>query len=565
MSRTSRLDFEASHYEKVSKMEERERQNKSGFLWRVICVVTSVALALGLVPAVALAEMREEILEVMSVKDGRPALELPATNKILHPQAEIALMDAEESDHEAPGDDSPATGTEAYGRGLDFVEVEETRASTDLADFLREVKVEDAVMEGGVAHVVEGREYDVRMTFAERPGLRLADGGLALWLPACLAVSDEQPQLSEPISVRRRGDGARREVLEADGVGVTIEDGELRLAWDGAGGSLPDTLRSLDDAVFDVVVRGSFSSGTEVIAVGGVDLPVSVEAAGQARPEESDLGADGDDGEFQDGQLPPDDPEPVVDDATEVEGAPSDLDVLGQSVALDEGAHDAGGAAEEPQPETHPAVDEASRREYVYADDQVRVVAALADPVAVPDDAELRVRRVSSGVAEAYLDAMNDATGGRPHTERNTLLYDVAFVLDGKEIEPADGSVSVLFAFRKGQLGDDLGAAGPGDVEVTHIVEEGGKLVPEPVEASVSPSRGLATFEAESFSVYAFSYTVDFELGGLEYALPGEGSVRLSSLFAALGVREDVGRVEGVEFSSPELVSVSRSLVGTTG
>lgn len=157
---------------------------------------------------------------------------------------------------------------------------ENGRECADLAEYARDVAIEGTAMDAGTACVREGREYDVRITFAEASLLRLLEEDLILRLPACLVVTDEQPHLAEPIEVHREGEDARREGFQVDGASATIEDGTLRLKWAGACGKGLERLRALDSGEFDILIRGSFVPGTEFISFGSVGLPLRVEPAG---------------------------------------------------------------------------------------------------------------------------------------------------------------------------------------------------------------------------------------------------------------------------------------------
>ena len=98
--------------------------------------------------------------------------------------------------------------------------------------------------------------------------------------------------------------------------------------------------------------------------------------------------------------------------------------------------------------------------------------------------------------------------------------------------------------------------------------------------ADAAQTLDTLTFEAGAFSVYAIVYTVDFhwEVDGKSYdfSIPGGGYVSLYDLVKDLGIAEDkadtekdeirelVDGVETIEFSNPELVSVSRTEENTT-
>ena len=118
-----------------------------------------------------------------------------------------------------------------------------------------------------------------------------------------------------------------------------------------------------------------------------------------------------------------------------------------------------------PAPEKKPV-----KTAYSAKNDGVYVVAVLTDPTAVSDDAELTVKAITEGDAyDNYIAALDKNDPSMKHTPENTALYDVAFMLDGKEVEPASGDVHVDFTFVKDQLTEDLGAEKKDDVKVQHL------------------------------------------------------------------------------------------------
>ena len=74
-----------------------------------------------------------------------------------------------------------------------------------------------------------------------------------------------------------------------------------------------------------------------------------------------------------------------------------------------------------------------------------------------------------------------------------------------------------------------------------------------------------AAFKADSFSVYAIVYTVDFEYTDEEtgevyqYSMDGGKSMKLSELFKATGIKKDVKDVANVTFSDTSLVAVTKN------
>ncbi|MBR7034093.1 MAG: hypothetical protein IKI03_10765, partial [Clostridia bacterium] len=228
---------------------------------------------------------------------------------------------------------------------------------------------------------------------------------------------------------------------------------------------------------------------------------------------------------------------------------------------------------------------------YVWDDGKVRVTAVLSDEGAIPVDSELIVSPVGSTSVDydydAYLEALN-AGFDSDYDESNTLLFDVAFIKDGIEFQPASGSVSVTFEFLDNQLADLIGENNVADVNVVHLslsdeirddydttadasdIDAGNldveKLTAGENNLQVDVAEETVTFETIGFSIFA--YTVDFEYTDpstgnvLKYNLEGAGSISLRDLAILLGLTtaEDadvfISNVENVTFSNESLVSV---------
>ena len=232
--------------------------------------------------------------------------------------------------------------------------------------------------------------------------------------------------------------------------------------------------------------------------------------------------------------------------------------------------------------ETEP---EATKTEYVYKGNGVRVTAVLDDPDAIPDDAKLIAKPIRKGTGEydydAYMDALNRGSDSS-YDENNTLLYDIAFIRDGVELQPTTGKVSVTFEFLDSQLSDSLGAKKASDVNVIHlpltdtlkeqydttsdadniscddiIVEE---FTKSENNLAVSVKNEKVKFETSDFSVFA--YTVDFEYTDPEtgkvytYNLEGAGSITIKELAIILGITtkakadDFIKSIESVKFSN---------------
>jgi choice-of-anchor A domain-containing protein len=141
-----------------------------------------------------------------------------------------------------------------------------------------------------------------------------------------------------------------------------------------------------------------------------------------------------------------------------------------------------------------PSQESGTRNEYIYEDSRIRVKAVCADADAINDKAELKVREIPESSAEY-----------RKHQKaldkKNALLYDISFMLNGREVEPTDGKVKVSVSFKNGQLSDDLGISRSSDLEVIHFADKNAE--PETLKASVKGE--TASFETESFSEFAFA------------------------------------------------------------
>ena len=220
------------------------------------------------------------------------------------------------------------------------------------------------------------------------------------------------------------------------------------------------------------------------------------------------------------------------------------------------------------------------KTEYVYEEEGVlKVTATLSDPAAVPDEAELVVTPVTADLDtynyDAYLEALNNSSE-KEYTSENTLFYDVAFMLDGVEIQPDADKVTVTFDFLQNQLSADLNAEVEANVEIKHlpltdeVKEQVGTtgdavnitaddiIVEDVAEETVDLNAETVEFKTDSFSVFAVNYTVDFTYDGYTFSIAGTESILLSDLFTALGIDADAAQAVEVEFTNPELVAMEQ-------
>ena len=187
---------------------------------------------------------------------------------------------------------------------------------------------------------------------------------------------------------------------------------------------------------------------------------------------------------------------------------------------------------------------------YTYEDSEVVVTATLAAPDAVPDEAEFRVTRVTPQTAgynyDVYMQVLNNnaemispdnsANGQESdvYTEKNTLLYDIAFLVDKtdengnvipgekEEYQPTEGAVNISFDFKKSQLTQEVEAEKAEEIAVVHLpldeatkesvdttadatdISAGNINVEVVSEAEVQLETEAADFDLNNFSLVAF-------------------------------------------------------------
>ncbi len=216
--------------------------------------------------------------------------------------------------------------------------------------------------------------------------------------------------------------------------------------------------------------------------------------------------------------------------------------------------------------------------ELSYDGDHYSVDTSFAQEARIPDNAELSVDEIdeSNIIYDVYYDkalkAVQKDLGNDSTAElANAYFYDISLISGGKKTQPAD-DVRVSLAYEDGLDVDDAD-----QIYIIHFKEDHvtGKVVPEilnsdDVEIIIDHDKIVeASFNTDSFSVFAIVYTVDFswEVDGetFEVSMPGGEYVSLQSLIQTLGITENddliteetkdfVEDIESVEFSNPELM-----------
>ncbi len=210
-------------------------------------------------------------------------------------------------------------------------------------------------------------------------------------------------------------------------------------------------------------------------------------------------------------------------------------------------------------------------------------VSAYCDKAGLPEGTALVAEEINKsdksydGLYEDALKAVQKDSDNKVSDFAFAKFYDISLLSDGEAIEP-DNPLNVKISFDKG-----LEASEAGNIRIVHFAvdEKTGKakaevLDPDTVDAKIKSGKMKeATFTAESFSVYAIVYTVDFqwEVDGKKYecSFPGGGYVGLEELMEQLGVVKNneeaeqfVAKVENAEFSDPDLVWVGKAEEKTT-
>lgn len=218
---------------------------------------------------------------------------------------------------------------------------------------------------------------------------------------------------------------------------------------------------------------------------------------------------------------------------------------------------------EEPQEETEE--EESVVDVYRFEDENVIVTAVLNDPAQIPDDAEFVVTQLTPQTPEynydAYIDALNEKGTDSEYSQENTLLYDIAFLVEKEEgsgvyeeIQPTEGAVAINFQFRQKQLSEELNVEDASAVEVKHLplndnVIENVDTTADAVAISSDDIRvedviadvnlddvaeDVVTFETESLSVYAFRTNE-----GQKNFWPGRTKYTTDDLMSMLGQATD--------------------------
>ena len=201
-----------------------------------------------------------------------------------------------------------------------------------------------------------------------------------------------------------------------------------------------------------------------------------------------------------------------------------------------------------------------------------QVSAEMGPEAGLPLDTDLNAAEITSESDDyqAWVDetvkALNEQTGEEITDLRFARFYDISLLSEGSQIEPA-APVNVTISYDR-----PLKVSDADKVRIVHFrADQDGSLMPEiledgDVELALKKGKMSETsFTAESFSVYAIVYTVDFayEIDGKSYGftMKGGDTVSLKRLIGQLhidtGSKDAEGFMEDIEsvtFSDNDLL-----------
>ena len=195
-----------------------------------------------------------------------------------------------------------------------------------------------------------------------------------------------------------------------------------------------------------------------------------------------------------------------------------------------------------------------SKSEFEYKADGMKVKVKLSDPASLPDGIELKVTALDQNTEgynyDAYMSALNDNAeaiaeqagleSANTYNEDNTLLFDIAFMYGGEEIQPAEGSVSVSVEFEQKQLTDSLSATSEEEITVVHLplkdeikesveitsTQEATDITSSDIEVKTLTEATVAVegtekieFSEESFSIFAVTVYQKHDKGTHDYEM----------------------------------------------
>ena len=222
--------------------------------------------------------------------------------------------------------------------------------------------------------------------------------------------------------------------------------------------------------------------------------------------------------------------------------------------------------------------------ELTYDGKTYEVEAVFDQNAKIPEETQLKVKEIGKDnkqykdYYEEVLKAIKEDAKGSASDLSFAKFYDITLRANGTDVEPAD-TVDVTISYDKG-----IAAADADHVHVLHFKEDPKSdkikteiLDPDDVDVAIEKDKMIeASFKAESFSVYAIVYTVDFEYESdgekINYSMDGEEAISLKELLLTLHVIDEkkvdadsfMDLIEDVSFSEPKYLAIVKAEDDTT-
>lgn len=182
----------------------------------------------------------------------------------------------------------------------------------------------------------------------------------------------------------------------------------------------------------------------------------------------------------------------------------------------------------------------------------------------IPADAQLQVTEIEKDKdLEKYEAYLKEANAAVENSVTDARFFDIKIMVGDEEIQPKS-AVRVNISYKEA-----IEVEEKAEVQAVHFDEEKDEPVPVEIETNSGDKVDEVEFKAETFSVYAVLYTVDFNYTDHAFSIPGGSSIRLSELAQKLGFYAEsetkefsVQDVAKVTFKSPELVKVEKQADG---
>ena len=201
-----------------------------------------------------------------------------------------------------------------------------------------------------------------------------------------------------------------------------------------------------------------------------------------------------------------------------------------------------------------------TKNTFTYSGDDVTVTVKLSDPGVLPEGVELSVTTLDKDTEgynyDAYIEALNNSADeiaqangnevSEQYDENNTVLFDIAFILDGIEYEPGYGTVSVSIKFADKQISSGLDTENSDEVAIVHL------SVDSDIMQDVATTSEATDIDSSNVTVEVLTDS-EVELGNSTDVITFE--TRSFSVYGAIKTSSTTTWTGGQEYSAKEIVS----------